>query len=207
MLSTRSNTVGVNNKRQTHSKFKIGSIFKLLVLLIISFTIYQNWLWLTVAADYLLEDYLKHPTAIIIKERLSDTYKETRKLSLLSLKYGEEFLRSTMTNIEPYAIKFGQYLQKQSAFLLKYIEGPIYDKSIEIAEQIQRVSIIIFTESVHYLNIFFDWASYYTANLAYLTEIYMTQVYEIIYDKWTHFDATELREKFNQLRMRVIKSV
>ncbi|CAF3980141.1 unnamed protein product, partial [Rotaria sp. Silwood1] len=129
------NTVVVNNKRQKHSTCRIGFIVKLVVLLIISFIIYQNWLWLTVAADYLLEDYLKHPTAIIIKERLSDAYKETRKFGLLSLKYAEEFLRSTMTNIEPYAIKFGQYLQKQWAFVLKYIEGPIYDKSIEIAEQ------------------------------------------------------------------------
>ncbi|CAF3432715.1 unnamed protein product [Rotaria sp. Silwood1] len=67
--------------------------------------------------------------------------------------------------------------------------------------------IVIFTESVHYLNILFDWASYYTANLAYLAEIYMTQIYEIIYDKWMHFNVTELREKFDQLRMRVIKSV
>ncbi|CAF0734833.1 unnamed protein product [Rotaria sordida] len=204
---TKNNTVVVNNKRQTHSKFKIASILKLFVLLIISFFIYQNWLWLTVAADYLLEDYLKHPTAIIIKDRLSDAYEETRKLCLLSLKYGEEYLRSTMTNIEPYAIKFGQYLQKQWAFLLKYIEGPIYDKSIEIAEQIQQISIIIFTKSVHHLNILFDWASYYTANLAYVTEIYMTRIYEIIYDKWMHFNTTELREKFDQLRMRVIKSV
>ncbi|CAF3434189.1 unnamed protein product [Rotaria sp. Silwood1] len=204
---TKNNTVVVNNKRQKHSTCRIGFIVKLVVLLIISFIIYQNWLWLTVAADYLLEDYLKHPTAIIIKERLSDAYKETRKFGLLSLKYAEEFLRSTMTNIEPYAIKFGQYLQKQWAFVLKYIEGPIYDKSIEIAEQIQRISVVIFTESVHYLNILFDWASYYTANLAYLAEIYMTQIYEIIYDKWMHFNVTELREKFDQLRMRVIKSV
>ncbi|CAF4785891.1 unnamed protein product, partial [Rotaria sp. Silwood1] len=72
---------------------------------------------------------------------------------------------------------------------------------------IQRISVVIFTESVHYLNILFDWASYYTANLAYLAEIYMTQIYEIIYDKWMHFNVTELREKFDQLRMRVIKSV
>ena len=41
-----------------------------------------------------------------------------------------------MTNIEPYAVKLGQYLQKQWNVLLKYIEGPVYDKSIEIAEQV-----------------------------------------------------------------------
>jgi hypothetical protein len=138
------------------------------VVFILVFTIYSNWLWLTVAADYLLEgigsfvlrkisdlifvDYLKHPTAILIKERLSNGYKETKKLTGLSLKYeyfflkifysylcryGEEFVRSTITNIEPYAIKFGQYLQKQWNILLKYIEGPIYDKTIEIAEQVR----------------------------------------------------------------------
>jgi hypothetical protein len=51
-------------------------------------------------------------------------------------RYGEEFVRSIMINIEPYAIKLGQYLQKQWNLLLKYIEGPVYDKSIEIAEQV-----------------------------------------------------------------------
>jgi hypothetical protein len=45
----------VVTKRQTRSKSKIGLIFKLLVLLVLAFTIYSNWLWLTVAADYLLE--------------------------------------------------------------------------------------------------------------------------------------------------------
>jgi len=201
------NDTVIVNKRQTSSKSRTGSIFKLLILLIVLFTIYSHWLWLTVAADYLLEDYLKHPTAIVIKERLSDAYKETKKFSILSLKYGEEFVRTVMTNIEPYAIKLGQYLQKQWALILKYIEGPVYDKTVEIAEQIQRLSIIIFTQSVHYLDILFDWASYYTAKLTHLTEVYIQQIYAILYDKWTHFDASALREKFDQLRMRVIKSV
>ncbi|CAF5217301.1 unnamed protein product, partial [Rotaria magnacalcarata] len=78
---------------------------------------------------------MKHPTAVVIKERLSNARTETRKLVLLSLKHGEEFLRSTMANIEPYAIQYGQYIQKQWNHLLKHIEGPIYDKSVEIAEQ------------------------------------------------------------------------
>lgn len=197
----------VVNKRQTTSKSRTGSIFKYLILFVVLFTIYQNWLWLTVAADYLLEDYLKHPTAIVIRERLSDAYVEAQKLTKSSLKHGQEFVRTTMTNIEPYAIKLGQYLQKQWSLLLKYIEGPVYDKSVEIAEQIQRLSIIVFNQSVHYLNIFFDLASYYTANLTSLTEIYIKQIYAILYDKWTHFDASKLREKFEQLRMRVIKSL
>ncbi|CAF4470690.1 unnamed protein product, partial [Rotaria magnacalcarata] len=55
---------------------------------------------------------MKHPTAVVIKERLSNARTETRKLVLLSLKHGEEFLRSTMANIEPYAIQYGQYIQK-----------------------------------------------------------------------------------------------
>jgi hypothetical protein len=42
-----------------------------------------------------------------------------------------------MTNIEPYVIKLGQNIQKQWNSLLKYIEGPVYDKSIEIAEQVR----------------------------------------------------------------------
>ncbi|CAF5205038.1 unnamed protein product, partial [Rotaria magnacalcarata] len=79
------NDAAVVNKRKTNSQFKISSVLKLLVLLYISFTIYQNWLWLTVAADYLLEDYMKHPTAVVIKERLSNARTETRKLVLLSL--------------------------------------------------------------------------------------------------------------------------
>ena len=45
-----------------------------------------------------------------------------------------------MTKIEPYAIQFGQYLQKQWSLLLKYIEGPFYDKSVEIVEQV-RITI------------------------------------------------------------------
>lgn len=51
--------------------------------------------------------------------------------------------------------------------------------------KIQRLSMIVFKESVHYLNILFDWASYYTANLTSLTEIYLKQIYAILYDKWT----------------------
>ncbi|CAF3328330.1 unnamed protein product [Rotaria socialis] len=201
------NDAVVVNKCKANSQFKISSVLKLLVLLYVSFTIYQNWLWLTVAADYLLEDYMKHPTAVVIKERLSNACIETRKLALLSLKHGEEFLRSTMANIEPYAIQYGQYIQKQWNHLLKHIEGPIYDKSAEIAEQIQKLSIIIFNQSVHYLKLLFDWSSYYTANLTYLAEIYITQAYEIVHDKVANFDAKELREKFDQFRMRVIKSV
>jgi hypothetical protein len=52
-----------------------------------------------------------------------------------------------VTNIEPYAIKLGQHLQKQWNLLLKYIEGPIYDKTIEIAEQVRinRKSLILRT--------------------------------------------------------------
>ncbi|CAF1295956.1 unnamed protein product [Adineta steineri] len=201
------NDTVVVNKHQTRSKSRIGSLIKLLIVFSIAYTIYSNWLWLTVAADYLLEDYLKHPTAIIIKEQLSNACAETKKFTLSSVKHGEEFIRSTMINMEPYVIKFGQYLQKQWNLLLTYIEGPIYDKTVEIAEQIQRLSMVIFTESVHYLNILFDWASYYTANFASLTEIYLKQIYAILYDKWTHFDGTQLREKFDQIRMRIIKSV
>jgi len=170
-------------------------ILKLLVLFIIAFTIYSNWLYLTVAADYLLEDYLKHPTVILIKERLSDGFKQTKKLTESFLKYGEEGIRSMVTNIEPYAVKLGQYIQKQWNLLLKYIEGPIADKAIEIVEQIRQLSIIIFKQSVHYLNILFDWASYYTANLVTLIGVYIQQVYAILYDKWTHFDASELQKK------------
>ncbi|CAF4354407.1 unnamed protein product, partial [Adineta steineri] len=178
------NDTVVVNKHQTRSKSRIGSLIKLLIVVSIAYTIYSNWLWLTVAADYLLEDYLKHPTAIIIKEQLSNVCSETKKFTLSSVKHGEEFIRSTMINMEPYVIKFGQYLQKQWNLLLTYIEGPIYDKTVEIAEQVQRLSIVIFTESVHYLNILFDWASYYTANFASLTEIYLKQIYAILYDKW-----------------------
>ena len=61
-------------------------------------------------------DYLKHPVAIQVKERLSAATK----------------------NIEPYAVQVGQHLQKQWNFLLKYIEGPVYDTSVEIAEQVSR---------------------------------------------------------------------
>jgi hypothetical protein len=52
-------------------------------------------------------------------------------------RYAEEYTRTTINNLEPYAIKFGQYLQKQWNLLVKYIEGPVYDKSIEIAEQVR----------------------------------------------------------------------
>jgi len=195
------------NKRQTRSKSRVGLFFKLLVFSLLAFTIYSNWLWLTVAADYLLEDYLKHPTAIVIKQRLADGCAETKRLTGLSLKYAEEYTRTTIANVEPYAIQFNKYLQKQWNVLLKYVEGPIYDKSVEIAEQIQRLTIIVFNQSVRYLNLLFEWASYYTANLTSLTEVYLKQVYAILYDKWTHFDASKLQEKFNQLRARVIKSV
>lgn len=60
-------------------------------------------------------DYLKHPVAIQMKGRLSAATK----------------------NIEPYAIQLGQYLQKQWNLLLKYIEGPVYDTSVEIAEHVR----------------------------------------------------------------------
>lgn len=56
-------------------------------------------------------------------------------------RYGEDFFRKTMTDIEPYAVQFGQYLQKQWTLLLKYIEGPVYDKTVEMAEQV-RIQII-----------------------------------------------------------------
>jgi len=45
--------------------------------------------------------------------------------------------------------------------------------------------MVVFNQSVRYLNILFDWASYYTANLTSLIEIYLKQVYTIVYDKWT----------------------
>ncbi|CAF1021461.1 unnamed protein product, partial [Adineta ricciae] len=163
------------SKRKMRSKSRSGLIFKLLVFLSLAYVIYSNWLWLTVAADYLLEDYLKHPTAIVIKERLSDACKETKKLIATSTTAGEQYIRSSLTKMEPYIIQFGHYLQKQWTLLLKYIEGPVYDKSIELAEQIQRLSLIIFNQSVHYLNVFFDMASYYAANLASLTGIYAKQ--------------------------------
>jgi hypothetical protein len=201
------NDAVVVNKRQIRSKSRVGLIFKIVLLAALAFTIYSNWLWLTVAADYLLEDYLKHPMAIVVKERLSNGYKETKKLTESSLKYAEEYIRTTLINLEPYIIKLGQYIQKQWNSLVKYIEGPIYDKSIEIAEQIQRLTIIVFNQSVRYLNIFFDWASYYTANLISLIEVYFKQLYAIIYDKWTHMDLSQLRDKFDQLRARVVKSV
>ena len=57
-------------------------------------------------------------------------------------RYGENFVHSTITNIQPYVIEFGHYIQKQWTSLQKYIEGPIYDKSIEIAEQV-RMNIFI----------------------------------------------------------------
>jgi len=199
------NDTVIVNQRPTRSKSRVGSVFKLLVFALLAFTIYSNWLWLTVAADYLLEDYLKHPTAILIKERLAHGYVETKRLTEVLLKHGEEYTRTTITNLKPYAIQFGQYLEKQCNFLLKYIEGPVYDKSVEIAEQIQRLTIIVFNQSVRYLNILFDWASYYTAYLTSLTEVYLKQVYAILYDKWTHFDASQLREKFDQLRARFVK--
>jgi hypothetical protein len=44
-----------------------------------------------------------------------------------------------MTKVGPYAIKLGQHFRKQWTMLLKYIEGPVYDKSIEIAEQVRRI--------------------------------------------------------------------
>ena len=92
----------VVSKRRTSSGWSIGSVFKLLVLLIVSFAIYSNWLWLTVAVEYLLEgnlwillrheyaasliDYLKHPTAVIIRQSLSDACKEAKKYAELSAK-------------------------------------------------------------------------------------------------------------------------
>lgn len=51
-------------------------------------------------------------------------------------RHADGYLRTTITNIEPYAVKSGQYIQKQWTLLLKYIEGPIYDKCYEIAEQV-----------------------------------------------------------------------
>ncbi|UJR27775.1 hypothetical protein I4U23_009047 [Adineta vaga] len=201
------NDTVVVKKRQTRSKSRIGSILKFLIFLFFAYTIYSNWLWLTVATDYLLEDYMKHPTAIVIKEHLSNACRETKKLTTSSIKQGEEFLRTSLIKMEPYIIQFGQYIQKQWTLLLKYIEGPVYDKSIEIAEQIQQLSLIIFNQSVHYLKFFFDMASYYTANLASSTEIYIKQLYAILQDKWEHFDFTQLRDKFDQLRMRLTKSV
>lgn len=108
-----------------------------------------------------------------------------RYLYIYFFRHGEEYLRTTLVNLEPYAIKLGQYLQKQWNLILKYIEGPAYDKTIEITEQLQKLSIIVLEKSVHYLSILFDWASYYTANLTSLTEIYVKQVYAIFYDKWT----------------------
>ena len=43
------------DKYQANSKFKISSTLKLSIFIGISLTIYYNWLWLTVAVDYLLE--------------------------------------------------------------------------------------------------------------------------------------------------------
>lgn len=116
---------------------------------------------------------------------------------------GEAYARSTLTKLEPIVIQLGQDLKKRWFLLMKYIEGPVYDKSIEVAEQvrsyqriprstavvslqqIQQLSSVIFAKSVHSLNILFDAASYYTAHGAHLAEISLKQVYAILYDKWT----------------------
>ena len=117
---------------------------------------------------------------------------------------GEAYARSTITKLEPYAVQLGQDFRKRWFLLLKYIEGPVYDKTVEVAEQvrsdrrvhcwmemlfppwqIQQLSSVIFAKSVYYLNILFDAASYYTAHGAHLTEIYLRQVYAILHDKWT----------------------
>jgi len=47
-------------------------------------------------------------------------------------------MRTTLVNLEPHVIKFGQTIQIQWNILLKYVEGPVYDKTIEIAEQVRR---------------------------------------------------------------------
>jgi hypothetical protein len=197
----------VVNRRKSRSTSKSGSLFKLIVLLAFSMSIYYYWTWLSVAVAYLFEDVLKHPTVISIQQKLFVWYEQARKTCAPTLKLGEEYLRSGVAQIEPYAIKVGQHLQQQWALLLKYVEGPVYDKTIEIAEQIQQLSMVVISQCVHYLKIFFDLASRYAAQATQITEVYIKQLYEILYDKWIHLDTSGLRAKFDELRMRVFKSV
>lgn len=197
----------VGKKRRRQSKSKLGAVFQLFLILAVSLIIYQNWLWLTVAADYLTEDYQKHPTVLLVTKHLSNGFHEGKRLTELSIKYADEYARLTMRTLEPYAIQSSKYIQKQWNVILKYIEGPVYDKSVEIAEQIQTLSIVIFKRSTHYLSIFFDQASYYAAEAAQLTEYYLKQFSAMFYDQWTHFDGTALRKKFDELRTRFVKSI
>lgn len=69
--------------------------------------------------QWILLDYLKHPIAVKIRGRLSESVK----------------------SIEPHAVQLGQYLQKQGNLLLKYIEGPVYDKTVEMAEQVGEQTV------------------------------------------------------------------
>ena len=119
-----------------------------------------------------------------------------------AFRLANDYARLTVQTLEPYAIQSGKYIQKQWNLLLKYIEGPVYDKSVEIAEQvrrtkrdirprfdrsfqIQKLSIVIFKRSAHYLSIFFDHASYYAAHAAHATELYLKQFSATLYDQWT----------------------
>ena len=52
-------------------------------------------------------------------------------------RYVERYTRDAVTKIEPIAIEFAQYVRQQWTLLLKYIEGPVYAKTIEITEQVR----------------------------------------------------------------------
>jgi hypothetical protein len=82
-------------------------------------------------------------------------------------------------------LEYAQYLRQQWTLLLKYIEGPVYAKTIEITEQIQKLSIVIFHQSVHYLNIFFERASSYTAHSTHLASLYLTDLFNLVRDQWS----------------------
>lgn len=203
----KKNETNVGKKRRRQSKSKLWAVFQLICILAVTLIVYQNWLWLTVAADYLFEDYQNHPTVIVVKKQIANGFHEGKRLTELSIKYADQYTRSTIKTIEPYAIQSSKYVQKQWNFVLKYIEGPIYDKTVEIAEEIQKLSVVIFKRSTHYLSIFFDHASYYAARAAHQTEFYLKQLSTILYGQWTHFDGSALRKKFEELRLRIVKSI
>lgn len=59
----------VLNKTHQSSKSRVGFVFKLLLLLGIAFTIYQNWLWLSVGTEYVFEGRRKR---LISSDQLTD---------------------------------------------------------------------------------------------------------------------------------------